>query len=101
MLSAVNGPEALVAWVADRPDRVASVDCVGVGVVVCCGHDVPMLRETAVPAVQSKLALENKTAAPEALDRENGGGADAEVQSSQCSIRGLPRLDHRYCKNNS
>ena len=40
-------PEALVLLVAVRPDRVASVDCVGV--MVCCGQDVPMLRETGVP----------------------------------------------------
>ena len=62
MLSAENGPEALVAWVAVRPDRVASVDCVGVGVVVCCAQDVPMLRETGVPAVHPGSVVEaNRT----------------------------------------
>ena len=50
MLSAVNVPEALMLLDADRPDRVASVDCVGIG--VCCGQDVPMLTETGVLAVK-------------------------------------------------
>jgi hypothetical protein len=46
----VNVPAALVLLVTVRPDRVASVDCVGV--VVCCEQDVPMLRETGVPTDQ-------------------------------------------------
>ena len=49
MLSDVKLPEALVLLVADRADRVASVDA---GV-----QDEPMLRETAVPAVQVRPEL--------------------------------------------
>ncbi len=56
MLSAENGPEELVAWVAVSPDRVASVDC---GVMVCVVQDVPMLRETGVLATQVRLVLDH------------------------------------------
>ena len=51
MFSDVKLPEALVLLVADRADRVASVDA-------GCGQDEPMLRETAVPAVQVRPELD-------------------------------------------
>ena len=51
MLSDVKLPEALVLLVADRADRVASVDA-GVQVEA-------MLRETAVPAVQVRPVLDH------------------------------------------
>ena len=51
MFSDVKLPEALVLLVADRADRVASVDWVG------CVQVEPMLRETESPADQVRLVL--------------------------------------------
>ena len=91
MLSDVKLPEALVLLVADRADRVASVDW------VCCVQDEAMLRETAVPAVQVRPVLVHCLVftPPEAeeLEKANAVRANAEIQTTQRSLVGSCRPD--------